>query len=108
LPQQVKRINLFISVDNSSKQMQQTSGSSSCCCGDAAAFEVVVLVVVVCLLMVYRLNGAKEWFVGNCFRLQRRTRQGASAGVLCSWLCSWLGFAQVAWSSNIKNKQKEI
>ena len=28
MPQQVKRINLLISVGNSSKQMQQTSGSS--------------------------------------------------------------------------------
>ena len=31
MPQQVKRINLVVSVDNSSKQMQQTSGSSMCC-----------------------------------------------------------------------------
>ena len=28
MPQQVKRINLLVSVGNSSKQMQQTSGSS--------------------------------------------------------------------------------
>ena len=28
MPQQVKRINLLVSLDNSSKQMQQTSGSS--------------------------------------------------------------------------------
>ena len=28
------RVNLFVSVGNSSKQMQQTSGSSFCRCGD--------------------------------------------------------------------------
>ena len=46
------RINLFVSVGNSSKQMQQTSGSSSCCCGDGDEILDDCFVVVVSFLSV--------------------------------------------------------
>jgi hypothetical protein len=45
LPQQIKRINLVLSLDNSSKQMQQTSGSSfsNRTVGDESAGDEVVV-----------------------------------------------------------------
>ena len=55
LPQQVKRINVLVSVGNSFKQMQQTSGSSflNRTVGDESAVnEVPVVLVVFFLLMV--------------------------------------------------------
>ena len=45
MPQQLKRINLLVSVDNSSKQMQQTSGSpcSNRTDGDETAVDEVAV-----------------------------------------------------------------
>ena len=80
MPQQVKRINLLVSVGNSSKQMQQTSGSSCstrteddeiamavevAAVDEEAMDKVVVVVSVSSLLMV----------CGNCDRSNGRVER---------------------------------
>ena len=88
LPQQVKRVNLVTSVDNSSKQMQQTSGSSflNRTVGDESAVEEVPVVVVVPFLLMVCDNCARSM----CLVWTVVVFHGGGHVEMIRWLDDWV------------------